>query len=229
VQNVETLAHLALIARFGADWFRQVGVPDDPGSRLLTVSGGVSRPGVREVACGLPLHHALNDAGLAPGAFPPVLVGGYFGTWLDPRQVAVARLDTTSMRSIGASPGCGVVWALPDGVCGLAESARVIRWYADQNAGQCGPCVNGLPAIADAFAAVVAGGRTAPAAVTHLQHLLPMVTGRGACRHPDGAVRFAASTLNAFAAEVDLHARNGPCPASRQPAVLPAPRGGGWR
>ena len=53
------------------------------------------------------------------------------------------------MRAIGASPGCGVVWALPDGVCGLAESARVLRWYADQGAGQCGPCLNGLPAIAD--------------------------------------------------------------------------------
>ena len=228
VHNVETLAHLALIARFGADWFRGIGTAEDPGTRLLTVSGGVTTSGVFEVASGLLLRDALDTAGLAAGPFPPVLIGGYFGTWLDPRQVAAARLDLASMRAIGASPGCGVVWALPNGVCGLAESARVLRWYADQSAGQCGPCVNGLPAIADAFGALVTGQRSAEAAA-YLRRLLPMVTGRGACRHPDGSVRFATSALRTFAGEVDLHVRNGPCPASRQPAVLPTPRGGGWR
>jgi NADH:ubiquinone oxidoreductase subunit F (NADH-binding) len=52
LQNVETLAHLALISRFGAAWFREVGTPDDPGSVLITVSGGVTRSGVYEIAAG---------------------------------------------------------------------------------------------------------------------------------------------------------------------------------
>ncbi len=228
VQNVETLAHLALIARFGAEWFRGLGPSDDPGTRLLTVGGGVARPGVVEVASGIPLREALDDAGLAPGKSPPVLVGGYFGTWLGPQQVRGARLDLGSMRAIGASPGCGVVWALPDGVCGLAESARLVRWYADQGAGQCGPCANGLPAMADAFEAMVAGKRAKEAAA-RLQRLLPMVTGRGACRHPDGAVRLVISALRVLAGEVELHARRGPCPASGHPPALPTPRAGGWR
>lgn len=228
VQNVETLAHLALIARFGADWFRRMGTPGDPGTRLLTVGGAVTQPGVFEVASGLALGDALGAAGLAAGPPPPVLVGGYFGTWLESAQVAVANLDVDSMRGIGASPGCGVVWALPEGVCGLAESASVIRWYADQSAGQCGPCVNGLPTIADAFAVLVAGSRPERAAAS-LERWLGMVTGRGACRHPDGAARFVASSLRAFAGEVDRHARSGPCPASRHPALLPTPGGGGWR
>jgi len=224
VQNVETLAHLALIARFGAEWFRQIGTSGDPGTRLLTVSGGVAHPGIFEVASGFALREALAAGGLAAGPAPPVLVGGYFGTWLDPDQVAAARLDVDSMRAIGASPGCGVVWALPDGVCGLAESARVLRWYADQGAGQCGPCLNGLPAIAE----LVAGSRAAQAAAA-LRRWLQMVTGRGACRHPDGAARFAASALRVFAGEVELHARRWPCPGAGRAAVLPTPRGGGWR
>jgi NADH:ubiquinone oxidoreductase subunit F (NADH-binding) len=228
VQNVETLAHVALIARFGGDWFRRIGPGGDPGTRLLTISGGVADPGIFEVASGLPLREALDAAGLAAGPPPPVLVGGYFGTWLDPDQVGVAALDVDSMRGTGANPGCGVVWALPEGACGLAESARVARWYADQNAGQCGPCINGLPAIADALAAIVAGSRPVEAA-TALRRWLQMVTGRGACRHPDGASRFVASAMRVFAGEIDLHARRGPCPASRRPGVLPTPKGDGWR
>lgn len=228
VQNVETLAHLALIARFGADWFRRVGPPDDPGTRLLTVSGAVARPGIIEVASGIALPDALEAAGLAPGPLPAVLVGGYFGSWLHPDQVDSVNLDVDSMRALGASPGCGVVWALPDDACGLAESARVARWYADQSAGQCGPCVNGLPAIADALAALANGSRSAEAA-TDLRRWLGMVAGRGACRHPDGATRFVASALRVFADEIDIHARRGPCPASRRPGQLPIPRRGRWR
>jgi NADH:ubiquinone oxidoreductase subunit F (NADH-binding) len=171
---------------------------------------------------------ALAAAGLPPGPPPPVLVGGYFGTWLDPGQTAAALVDAESMKAFGASPGCGVVWALPEGVCGLAESARVTRWYADQSAGQCGPCANGLPAMADAFEALVAGQRGWEA-LAALRRWSQMVTGRGACRHPDGAARFVASALRTFAAEADLHARAGPCLASRYPGVLPVASGGGWR
>jgi NADH:ubiquinone oxidoreductase subunit F (NADH-binding) len=228
VQNVETLAHLALIARFGGEWFRRIGTAGDPGTRLLTVSGGVAEPGVFEVASGFSLREVLAAAGLESGPPPPVLVGGYFGIWLDPDQVVAAQLDVDSMRAVGGSPGCGVVWALPAGVCGLAESARVARWYAEQSAGQCGPCVNGLPAIAGALAALVAGSRPGEAA-TALRRWLQTVTGRGACRLPDGAARFVASSLRVFADEVDVHARGGPCAASRRPGALPTPMGGGWR
>ncbi len=228
VQNVETLAHLALIARYGADWFRQLGPSGDPGTRLLTVSGAVREPGVLEVVSGIALRGALDAAGLAAGPPPPVLVGGYFGTWLHPDVVDTVDLGTDSLRAVGASPGCGVVWALPDGVCGLAESARVARWYANQSAGQCGPCANGLPAIADALTAMANGSRP-PGTDGDLQRWLAMVAGRGACRHPDGAARFVASTVRVFAAEIDLHARRGPCPTSGRAGTLPTPRGGGWR
>jgi NADH:ubiquinone oxidoreductase subunit F (NADH-binding) len=227
VQNVETLAHLGLIARFGADWFRRIGTTGDPGTRLVTIGGGVSRPGVYEVACGLPLMDALGAAGML-GPIPPVLVGGYFGTWLDPVQVQMARLDVDSMQALGASPGSGVIWALPEGACGLAESARVARWYADQSAGQCGPCSNGLPAVARALQAVVAGPQGAGPA-TSLERWTQMVSGRGACRHPDGAARFVTSALRVFAEEANLHLQRGPCPGSHHPGVLPIPKGDGWR
>src|SRR5262249_53754083 len=55
VQNVETLAHLALIARHGAGWFRQLGTELDPGSALVTLSGAVDAPGVYEIEHGMQL------------------------------------------------------------------------------------------------------------------------------------------------------------------------------
>ncbi|MGA8923521.1 MAG: SLBB domain-containing protein, partial [Candidatus Dormiibacterota bacterium] len=80
VQNAETLAHVATIARYGSDWFRKLGTEQSPGSTLLTLCGNVRRPGVYEVDLGARLGSVLDAVGGT--ATPPAgaLVGGYFGT-----------------------------------------------------------------------------------------------------------------------------------------------------
>ena len=85
VNNVETLAHLAMIARYGHTWFRETGTPAAPGTTLVTVSGAIARPGVYEIELGTPIGEVLMQAG-GPAERPQaVLVGGYFGTWLPAR------------------------------------------------------------------------------------------------------------------------------------------------
>jgi NADH:ubiquinone oxidoreductase subunit F (NADH-binding) len=153
-------------------------------------------------------------------------VGGYFGTWIPPARIGQVDLASASLGRAGASFGCGAIAVLPEGSCGLAESARVARWLADQNAGQCGPCVFGLPAIAAAMEAIVAGERSREAERL-VGRWTAMVKGRGACKHPDGVARFVESSLRTFAADVVEHRRRGPCPS--RPAILPAPEKGGWR
>jgi len=227
VDNVETLAHVALIARFGSRWFRGLGTADEPGSVLLSVSGHASNGGVMEVPIGLPLTSVLRMAGTDLDQLGAVLVGGYFGSWIDVATAASVTASHASLRAVGGSLGCGVVFALPRGRCGLAETARVARWLAGENAGQCGPCMNGLPAMADAMDHLVAGGRHAAWALLRLQELFGLVEGRGACRHPDGAVRLVRSALQVFAADAQAHAHGQPCAPS--PAWLPAPAPGGWR
>lgn len=203
VQNVETLAHLALIARYGAAWFRSVGTPDEPGTRLVTVSGDVSAPQVLEVAGGTPLTSILAATGVTPGSLRALLVGGYHGTWL-----AGDQLDTpfsrSGLRMLGAAPGAGILFALSTARCGLEVAAGIADYLATQSAGQCGPCVNGLPALAGMLARVASRERDArlPAEVARLADL---VNGRGACSHPDGTARFVISTLGAFRDDVEAH------------------------
>ncbi len=226
VNNVETLAQIALIARFGAAWWRQVGSQDDPGGALFSMSGGVERPGVYELPLGTELRALLHHAGA--GTTSGVLIGGYFGTWLPPSALTSVRLAGADLARHGASLGCGVIAPLPSRSCPLAEVARITTWLAGQSAGQCGPCKFGLPAIADALA-TVAGGDPSGRAEAALRRWLPMVDGRGACRLPDGVNRFVSSALDVFGDHLARHRSSGGCGADTTP-LLPVPtRTGGWR
>ncbi len=152
VHNVETLAHLALIARRGGRWFRRAGLPSAPGTTLVTVSGAVRSPGVYEIELGT---SAGQVVALADGPSEPLqalLIGGYFGAWLPVSAAWPVPMTHASLKAAGGALGAGIVIALPASSCPLAETARVVRYLAEENAGQCGPCVFGLPALADVLA-----------------------------------------------------------------------------
>ncbi|MDA8379753.1 MAG: SLBB domain-containing protein [Actinomycetota bacterium] len=220
VHNAETLAHVALVARHGAAWFRSVGSADAPGTTLVTISGDVAQPGVYEVERGQSVASLLAVAG---GAAEPcaVLLGGYGGTWIRPGQLGTPYADR-ALRAIGASPGAGVVAAVPAAACGLAEVARIARYLAGESAGQCGPCVFGLPAIASDLS-IIERGDGGKRALARLAERLDAIAGRGACRHPDGVVRFVRSALDVFATDVANHARGAPCPSQARMPILPLP------
>ena len=152
VNNVETLAHIALIARHGDRWFRSAGVPGAAGTMLVTVDGAVARPGVYEVELGTPIGAVLMSAGGLTERPQAILTGGYFGTWLPVDLAWQLPLTHRDLKAAGGALGAGIIIALPDTSCGLAETARVVRYLAGETAGQCGPCVFGLPALADALA-----------------------------------------------------------------------------
>jgi len=221
VQNVETLAQLALIARFGAAWFRGAGTPAEPGTALFTVSGAVRRPGVVEAAFGTPLVDLLAAAGGGAEAVQAVLFGGYHGAWMPWSQASSVALTVDGLRSRGAVLGAGVVVVLPASACGVVETARVVHWLAGESAGQCGPCRFGLPALAQALWELASPGRTASAR-GQLDRWTAMVDGRGACHHPDGVARFLRSALRVFGPEVDRHAL-GRCAGTGWAPVLPLP------
>jgi len=229
VSNVETLANLALISRHGAGWFRSAGTASAPGTALVTVTGAVRRPGVYEIAFGTPVRDVLALAGGETDSVQAVLAGGYFGSWLPGGAALETPATPDALRAAGASFGAGIFLVLSAAGCGLAETARVVRYLAGQSAGQCGPCLNGLPAIADALEQVAfgagGGGRGAHGrALRWLRELSGLVEGRGACHLPDGVTRLAASALRVFADDVRSHER-GPCRAAGGRPVFAVPAG----
>jgi NADH:ubiquinone oxidoreductase subunit F (NADH-binding) len=219
VQNVETLAHLALIARYGPRWFRAVGTSAEPGSMLATVYAPNGRCQVVEAEIGAPLHTLLSSEADTQAW----LVGGYHGSWLPMPDAVGLTLDNESLRKFGAAAGAGVLAAFPADRCGLVESARVVSYLAAESAGQCGPCLNGLPRIA-AGLTELAGPRARRPVRTDVERWAGLVTGRGACNHPDGTVRFVRSALTVFAPEISRHAQ-GHCSATNRRPFLPLPDG----
>jgi len=211
VQNVESLANAALIARFGADWFRAVGRSSTPGSALVTISGS-ERDGVREVEIGTTIAELaqISGAGTDPRQQQALLLGGYFCGWLSTEAGWDLPLDPIALRDAGSAFGAGVVAFLGHDHCGVRATERIMEYMAGESAAQCGPCVFGLRAIADAAA------RLANSSATHddlarLEGWSRQLAGRGACRHPDGAVGLLLSSLRVFGPEWQLHSRRRRC------------------
>ena len=227
VHNAETLAHVALIARFGQGWFRSVGTPEHPGSLLLTVTGIWAEPTVVEVPFGASLADTIGLGAGDTERYWGVLLGGYGGTWVGIERASRLRLDPDAARAAGASLGAGVVVALSRRHCPVAEVARVTAWMARQGAGQCGPCVLGSPSWPNASAPPPSPRLAGAAWVEELLDLCDAVEGRGACRHPDGVARMVRSACDLFASELTLHARSGPCAQAGARPLLPIPGAGG--
>jgi NADH:ubiquinone oxidoreductase subunit F (NADH-binding) len=128
-----------------------------------------------------------------------------------------------SLKGAGAALGAGIVIALPASACPLAETARVVRYLAEETAGQCGPCVFGLPALADALGELAySGGRDG--VVGRVATLLPLIERRGACRHPDGVTQLVRSLLRAFPGHARGHEQSGSCEGVGRSPLLPLPR-----
>jgi len=210
VQNVESLAYAALIARCGERWYRSAGRYESRGTALITVSGASSAGGVREIELGTTVGEVAMAAGARETDVQAVVLGGYFGTWGRLGDVWDMPLDPDVMKAHGLTFGCGIVGLLPNEVCGVAATAEIMAFLAAESAGQCGPCVHGLRAIGDATRRV-AHGLAGADEIADIDRWTGLVAGRGACHHPDGAAQLMASALDVFGDEFNSHARTGRC------------------
>jgi NADH:ubiquinone oxidoreductase subunit F (NADH-binding) len=203
LSNVETFAQLALLGSLGPQEYAAVGCVSEPGTTLVTVHDPRGGSAVVEIPHGTPVDSLVGMSKRS------LLIGGYHGTWIPADSTrGDLTVDRGALRARGIGWGAGVVAALPDDTCELGEIARVAAWLARQSAGQCGPCVFGLAAIADDLVELTRGYRVD---VNRLRRRLGIVDGRGACAHPSGAVRFIASGLLTYAAELHRHEHGRGC------------------
>ncbi len=213
VQNVESLAHVALIARYGDAWYREAGRAETCGTALVTVTGG-ARPGVLEIDLGTTVSEVAEWAGVSASVGSPVLLGGYFGTIVSGAEAWRQPLDPVVLRRGGAGFGAGVVAFLGDDACGVTTTARIMDYMAGSSAAQCGPCVFGLRAIADASARI-ATGQPRQDDLPRLRGWSQSISGRGACRMPDGTSALLASSLRVYDADWTSHQHHRRCAMRR--------------
>ncbi|WP_053960365.1 complex I 51 kDa subunit family protein [Sulfobacillus thermosulfidooxidans] len=152
IQNVETLANVALLLGHDVNWFREVGTQQNPGTKLVALSGHIKHPGVYEVPFGTALSDILLASELGGGVggsekLGAVLIGGAAGTFLTPDEIAEATLDYPSLARYGASIGSGAMMVFDDTVDLLGVVERLARFFADESCGQCVPCRIGTQRI----------------------------------------------------------------------------------
>jgi len=212
IQNVETLARTALIARSAS------GRP--AAARLFTIATASERT-VIEVAGTTMLAHAI-DGVLGPRRHQAALVGGYGGSWVSWMALSALPANEGAARARGLSLGAGVLLPLGEHGCGLAVAAAIAEFLAAESARQCGPCLFGLRASADALTSIT-DLRARSGDARRLAGMLNEVSGRGACHHPDGAVRMIRSAMATFAADVHSHVAGSGCRHSGDDRFFPTP------
>jgi len=157
VDNAETLAHVAVALAEGADWFREVGTDESPGTVVCTVSGCVTHAGVGEFTMGTTLREIIETVG--GGARPSrtiraVLQGAAAAI------ITADQLDTPAtwegMQEIGSGLGAAAFIVLDDATDITAVAASVSRFLAVESCGQCTPCKQDSLLITDALTHIAA-------------------------------------------------------------------------
>jgi NADH:ubiquinone oxidoreductase subunit F (NADH-binding) len=215
LSNAETWAQLGFLLQHGLDAYRRSGTVDEPGTTLLTVSAPGRPRHVREAEYGRAMGAVVPELGHPAGA-DLVLLGGFHGSWVPRDELARTPVSVEGLRSRGHALGAGVVHLLGVEECPVRRTTEIVRTLAGESAGRCGPCRLGLPALWAALEDLGAGRSDA----AEVERLATLVTGRGACAHPDGTSRLVRSLLSVTPEEVAAHAR-GVCTLTD--AMSPAP------
>jgi len=215
VLNAETVWRVAQIAERGPDWFRSFGTPDEPGPRLVSVTGYVMSPHVVQTEAGVPIGDLLDAAGEFAPVGEHLLIGGLGGFFLTMTEGRRARWSSADLAPFGGSIGPGILDVLDPRLCPLGTVDRFLSYAAGESAGQCGPCMFGVPAVAADWRELAA--HPTQSVLDRMRHRADQLANRGACRFPDGVGRFATSAFRVFGQHLGEHAR-GRCPSERTPA-----------
>jgi NADH-quinone oxidoreductase subunit F len=147
INNVETLAAATLVMRDGAEHYRSLGTEKSPGSKLISVSGHVKKPGVYEIPLGIPLREILYDICGGPlkadQPFKAVIPGGSSAPILPIDIAESITYDYEAVGSAGSMLGSGAIIAMDTSVNMVEALYNLSRFYAHESCGQCTPCREG--------------------------------------------------------------------------------------
>lgn len=145
INNTETLASVPAIMRNGADWFLEIGKPNNGGPKVFSVSGHVNKPGNFEIPLGTPFSELLEMAGgMRDGnALKGVIPGGSSMPVLPADVMMDITMDYDALQKAGSGLGSGAVIVMDETTCMVAACTRIARFYYAESCGQCTPCREG--------------------------------------------------------------------------------------
>ncbi len=210
VNNVETLANLPWIIRHGAQAFRSIGTSDSSGTKLVSLSGCINRPGVYEVPMGYSLMQLLEEEGrgLPPGRhLKAVIPGGTSVPVLTADEVRSVTIDFESMRAAGTLLGSGGMIVFDDSVSMPQMLGTISHFYATESCGECTPCREGTGWM-DAIVARLLDGHPQSDDLDRLLRIANNIEGRTICGLGDAAVQPVRSFVSKFRPEFEALIQN---------------------
>ena len=223
INNVETLMNVPDIITNGVEWFRAVGTEKSPGSKLLTISGKVERPGNYEIPLGTPFSAVLEElaGGMLGGGALKAWTPGGSSTPLLTAAHADTGLDYESLAAAGSMLGTAAIMVLDETDCVVDCAQRMVAFYAHESCGKCTPCREGTWWATRVLERLEDGsGRREDLPLMH--DMGTNILFRAFCALADGTASVINSSLAHFADEYEEHVRLGRCPLREESVEVPA-------
>lgn len=215
VNNVETLCNITHIVANGAEWFKNLGLGTDGGTKLYGASGRVAKPGCWELPMGTTIREILEDhaGGMADGyELKGFLPGGASTDFLLPEHLDLPMEYETIMQA-GSRMGTGTMIILDDKACPVGMIANLEKFFARESCGFCTPCREGLPWVQQILDNIEAGkGKMRDLDILERQSQFIGAIGNTHCAHAPGAIEPLASGLKYFRDEFEAHINGKACP-----------------
>ena len=219
VNNVETLMNVPHILKNGGAWYRQWGTDKSPGTKILSVSGPVKRPGNYEIVLGLPLRTLIESpeycGGMRDGLKLKAVIPGGSSVPMMPASQLDTGLDYESLNAVGTFLGSGGVIVIDDQTCIVDALWNVTRFYQHESCGKCTPCREGTYWMTEVFERLETGsGRDSD--VDLLADVADNILGKSFCALGDAAAMPVQGALKHFREEFEYHVKHKRCLVNRR-------------
>ncbi len=214
VNNVETLVAVKYIINRGADWYRSIGTEKSAGTKLVSLSGHINRPGNYEIPLGFSLRKFIYDAQYGNGILggkklKGVIPGGASTPYLTPEMIDVG-LDYESLAAAGSMLGSGAVIVFHEETCVVWTILKLIKFFRHESCGKCTPCREGTGWL-ELIIQRIEDGLGLPDDLQKLDSICANVLGRTICPLGDAAVMPIQSTLKLYREEWQYHIEHKQC------------------
>ncbi|WP_345344970.1 NADH-quinone oxidoreductase subunit NuoF [Candidatus Villigracilis affinis] len=213
VNNVETLANIPAIIRNGAEWYRSIGTPSSPGTKVYTIMGNVNFSGVIEVPMGVTLREVINiyAKGMKPGStFKLAQTGGSSGSII-PAVLQDTPMDFESFRKAGVSLGSGALLICDQNTCIVDLVKVLLQFFRFESCGKCTPCRVGTQRTYE-IVERISKGQGKLEELDTLLDLANEMERASNCGLGQTATVPIRDMLKHFRTEVEAHIRSGSCP-----------------